>query len=72
MNALKFYGMARGFTERLESPQHADLSHSEFVGLLIQDEKTNRDNQKLKRLLQNAKLKQTAALEDINYTHPRG
>lgn len=72
MNALKFYGMARGFTERLESPQHADLSHAEFVGLLIQDEKTNRDNQKLKRLLQNAKLKQTAALEDINYTHPRG
>lgn len=72
MNALKLYGMARGFGERLGSPQHADLSHAEFVGLLVQDEKTNRDNQKLKRLLHNAKLKQTAALEDIDYTHPRG
>lgn len=72
MNALKLYGMARGFGERLGSPQHADLSHAEFVGLLVQDEKTNRDNQKLKRLLHNAKLKHTAALEDIDYTHPRG
>lgn len=72
MNALKLYGMARGFSERLGSPQHAELSHAEFVGLLVQDEKTNRDNQKLKRLLQNAKLKQTAALEDIDYRHPRG
>jgi DNA replication protein DnaC len=72
MNALKLYGMARGFNERLGSPQHADLSHAEFVGLLVQDEKTNRDNQKLKRLLHNAKLKHTAALEDIDYTHPRG
>ncbi len=72
MNALKLYGMARGFNERLGSPQHAELSHAEFVGLLVQDEKTNRDNQKLKRLLHNAKLKQAAALEDIDYTHPRG
>jgi DNA replication protein DnaC len=72
MNALKLYGMARGFNDRLGSPQHSDLSHAEFVGLLVQDEKTNRDNQKLKRLLHNAKLKQTAALEDINYTHQRG
>jgi DNA replication protein DnaC len=72
MNALKLYGMARGLSERLGSPQHAELSHAEFVGLLVQDEKTNRDNQKLKRLLHNAKLKHTAALEDIDYTHPRG
>ena len=72
MNALKLYGMARGFTERLGTPQHAELSQGEFVGLLVQDEKTSRDNQRLKRLLQNARLKQSAALEDIDYTHPRG
>lgn len=72
MNVLKLYGMARGFNERLGTPQHSDLSHAEFVGLLVQDEKTNRDNQRLKRLLLNARLKQPAALEDIDYTHPRG
>jgi DNA replication protein DnaC len=72
MNALKLFGMAHGFTERLSSPQHADLSHEEFVGLLVQDEKTYRENQRLKRILKNAKLRLQAALEDIDYRHPRG
>jgi DNA replication protein DnaC len=72
LNILKLFGMAGGFEERLNSPSHAELSHAEFVGLLVQDEKTYRDNQKLKRLLKNAKLRQQAALEDIDYRHPRG
>ncbi|MDP6511184.1 MAG: IS21-like element helper ATPase IstB [Dehalococcoidia bacterium] len=72
LNAMKLFGMARGFEQRLNSPQHAELSHDEFVGLLVQDEKTYRDNQRLKRLLKNARLRQQAALEDIDYRHPRG
>ena len=72
LNALKLFGMAKGFYERLKSPTHADLSHAEFVGLLVQDEKTYRDNQRLRRLLKNARLRQHAALEDIDYRHPRG
>lgn len=72
MNAIKLFGMAKGFTQRLDSVQHAELSHAEFVGLLVSDEKTYRDNQRLKRLLANARLKQQAAMEDIDYKHPRG
>jgi DNA replication protein DnaC len=72
LNSLKLFGMARGFEERLNSPRHAELSHAEFFGLLVQDEKTYRDNQRLKRLLRNARLRQQAALEDIDYRHPRG
>jgi len=72
LNALKLHGMARGFSERLADSAQADLSHAEFVALLVQDEKTYRDNQRLRRLLKNARLKQQAALEDIDYTHPRG
>jgi hypothetical protein len=72
MNVMKLHGMARSFNERLGTPQHAGLSHAEFVGLLVQDEKTNRDNLRLRRLLRDAKLKQSAALEDIDYTHARG
>jgi len=72
LNTLKLFGMARGFEERLNSAAQAELSHAEFVGLLAQDEKTCRDNQRLKRLLKNAKLRQQAALEDIDYRHPRG
>ena len=72
LNALKLHGMARGFSERLSDSAQADLSHGEFVALLVQDEKTYRDNQRLRRLLKNARLKQQAALEDIDYAHPRG
>jgi DNA replication protein DnaC len=72
LNQLKLFGMARGFTERLSHPKTADLSHEEFLGLLVQDEKTYRENLRLKRLLKNAKLKQQAALENIDYRHPRG
>jgi DNA replication protein DnaC len=71
LNSLKLFGMAI-FQERLNSPNHAELSHAEFVGLLVQDEKTYRDNQRLKRLLKKARLRQPACLEDIDYRHPRG
>jgi len=72
LNALKLFGMARGFEERINNPGHHDLSHADFVGLLAQDEKTYRDNQRLKRLLKNARLRLQAALEDIDYGHSRG
>jgi DNA replication protein DnaC len=64
--------MARSLEERLADPQQAALSHDEFVGLLVQDEKLYRDNLRLQRLLKKAKLRQEAALEDIDYGVSRG
>jgi DNA replication protein DnaC len=73
LHRLKLFGMTRGLEERLHNPQHAELSHEEFVGLLVEDEKIHRDNKRLKRLLKNAKLKYpSAAMEDINYRQERG
>jgi DNA replication protein DnaC len=72
LNALKLFGMARSFADKIAHPCAADLSHPEFFGLIVQDEKTYRDNLRLKRLLLNAKLTQPACLEDIDYKHPRG
>lgn len=72
MHTLKLHGMAHGLTARMESPEHAELSHAEFVSLLVQDEQTYRDTQRLKRLLKHARLRQTATLEDLDLTHPRG
>ncbi len=71
LNSLKLFGMARGLSERLATPHHTNLSHAEFVGLLVQDEKAYRDNQRLAHLLKNAKLRQPAALEDIDFAHSR-
>src|SRR3990172_2720219 len=72
LHSLKLYGLARGFEERLADPKQASLSHAEFVGLLVEDEKTHRDNLRLRRLLKKARLRQEAALEDINYGPSRG
>lgn len=72
LTELRLTGMAKGFAERLGDPKHAELDHGDFVALLAQDEKTHRENQRLKRLLKNAKLKMQACLEDVDYRHPRG
>lgn len=72
LHSLKLFGMAESFERRLADTKQASLSHAEFVGLLVQDEKTHRDNLRLRRLLKKAKLRQEAALEDIDYGSPRG
>jgi DNA replication protein DnaC len=72
LNSLKLFGMAKSLEERLSDPKQAALSHGEFVGLLVQDEKMYRDNLRLRRLLKKAKLRQEAALEDIDYGVSRG
>ena len=58
LHSLKLYGMARSFEERLADSKQAALSHDEFVGLLVQDEKLYRDNLRLRRLLKKARLRQ--------------
>jgi DNA replication protein DnaC len=72
LHSLKLFGMAKGLEERLGNAKQAELSHAEFIGLLVQDEKMYRDNSRLKRLLKKAKLRQEASLEDIDYRASRG
>jgi DNA replication protein DnaC len=72
LHSLKLYGMAKCLEERLADSNQAALSHDEFVGLLVQDEKLYRDNLRLRRLLKKAKLRQEASMEDIDYGVPRG
>ena len=72
MHALKLHGMAKGFEQRLDSSKNAGISHTEFVGMLVEDEKLYRENRRLQRLLGKARLRQPAALEDIDYRHVRG
>lgn len=72
LNRLKLFGMANSLAERLLNAQHHGLSHADFVALLVQDEQVYRENKRLKRLLANAKFKLQAAIEDIDFRHPRG
>ena len=71
--AMKLFGMAAALKERLARRDHQDLSKPEFFGLLVDDEWLYRENRKLTARLKLAKFKQrSAAIENIDYSTPRG
>jgi len=73
LNELGLQAMARSFEEKSLRPDHRDLSFEEFFGLVIDDEYIYRQNQRLNRLLQLARLKfPSACLEDVDYKASRG
>lgn len=64
--------MIKGFEDQLSSALAQGLSFEERFGMLVDQEQTFRENQRLKRLLKTAKLKANACVEDIDYSHNRG
>ena len=72
MRELKFHGMVRAFEEQLASSQYAELGFDERLGFLIDRERTERENRRLKARLTRAKIRQQACLEDMDYSASRG
>lgn len=72
LQALKFTGMATALAEQMAMPDIDELAFEERLGLLVDREATERENRRLTSRLRRAKLKHNAALEDIDYRHPRG
>jgi len=71
LNQMKLFGMARALEEQLTQPDFTGLSFEERLGLLVDREIDYRENKRLARLLKEAKLKQQACVEDVNFRHPR-
>lgn len=71
LRALKLTGMAEAFSEQLQKPL-PDLDFEARLGLLIDREWYLRENRRLNRRLSQAKLQQTACVEDIDFKHARG
>jgi len=72
LQALRLSGMARAFQDQQRLPEVDSLSFEERLGLLVDREMTDRENRRLKTRLQQARLRQQAALEDIDFRQPRG
>lgn len=72
LRQLKLTGMAEAFTQQREQPETHALSFEERFTLLVDREVTFRENRRLVRLLQLARLKQPACIEDVDYKHRRG
>ena len=72
LHTLKWTGMASALSEQLALPDIDTLSFEERLGLLIDREITERENRCTSSRLRRARLKHQAAIEDIDYRHPRG
>jgi len=64
--------MGKALEEQFLMPELEALSFEERLGLLVDREFTERDNRRLQTRLRKAKLRQQAAIEDIDYRYPRG
>ena len=72
LRAMRLRGMADAFQQQMEDPSITQLSFEERFGLIVDHQWLDRENRALARRLKLARLGQQAALEDIDYKHPRG
>lgn len=72
LHTLKLPGLAEAYAQQLEQPDVQGLSFDERLALLVDREVTHRQSRRLQRLLQLARLRQSACVEDIDYQHKRG
>ena len=72
LNELRLFGMRTALIEQHELPDIDALSFEERLGLLVERESTVRADRRLQTRLRKAKLKQNAAIEDIDYRARRG
>jgi DNA replication protein DnaC len=72
LSAMRMLGFARALREQLEGDGYDQLAFDERVAMLVDTEHADRESRKLTRRLQQAKLREKACLEDIDYRHARG
>ena len=72
LHRLGLAGMARAFTQLDADRRAVELSHAEWLGLLLDREMTERQDRRLKARLRFARLRHQAIIEDVDYRAPRG
>ena len=72
LRALGLTAMADAFIELQNAPDAGELSREDWLGLLVDREATSRENKRLTRRLREARLRQAAVVEDVDYRAHRG
>jgi DNA replication protein DnaC len=72
LHELRLTGMAQALEEQMRSADLEGLSFEDRLALLLERELTFRDDRRLTRLLQLARLHLSAAVEDLDFRSPRG
>ncbi len=72
MKAMRLFGMAKAFEEQLQMTDIDELRFEDRLGLLMDREKSEKDNRRLQSRLRKAKLAQSACVENLDLTARRG
>ena len=64
--------MAKGFRDLAANPESRALEHAEWLGLLVDQEVTLRQQKRFEARTRTAKLRQAATVEDVDFRKPRG
>lgn len=73
LRTLRLDGMAEAFAEMQTQDGTADLTHAEWLGLLIDREATSRETKRFESRMRTARLRHVgAAPEDVDYKTRRG
>ena len=72
LRTLRLHGMLKTLQEQSGDEQYVALGFEERLGLLIDRELTEQENRRLTSRLRQAKLKQDACVENIDFSVPRG
>jgi len=72
LSRMKLYGFIEALDEQRISSQYSDLCFDERLTFLVDREFLRRENNKMKRRLSMAQLKQKGTFEDIRYCAQRG
>jgi DNA replication protein DnaC len=72
LRAMKLNGMARGYEDQLSMPDTQALPFDSRMGFLVDQEEAERLNRRYQGKLRVARLREKAALEDLDFTPGRG
>ena len=72
LHALGLHGCVTGFKALEADPAAASLSHAEWLALILEHEVTYRRQKRFEARAGRAKLRQAAAVEDVDYRSVRG
>jgi DNA replication protein DnaC len=72
LSTMKMHGMADGLRRWMDQPKEKHLTALDVVGMMVDAEWHEREERKLTARLRNARFREDASIEDIDYQHPRG
>src|SRR6476620_6340988 len=72
LHSLGLHGMAKGFKDLEDQPEARSLEHAEWLALLLEQEKTLRQQKRFEARAKAAKLRHDASVEDVDYRAVRG